>query len=440
MTEEKTAEKKIVAHVSEAKKKELEDIKKHIKEYPIMGIANMENLPALQLQRIKQQLKDKIVIKMTKKRLIKLAFDQLKDEKKNLEQLKEKLEGMPALIFTKENPFKLYKLLDKNKSLAKAKPGQIAPKDLVVSAGPTSFMPGPIIGELGAARIKAGVEEGKVVIKEDSVVAKKGEPIDAKVADILARLGVEPMEVGLNLLLTYENGEILTQEILGVSEEEYIEKIKQASLAAINLAVNSSYMTKETVEILIKKAFTESKAIVEKADISTSEGVGAELAKAEQQASKLKEQLPEEKVEEKAEVKEEPKEEAQVEEKKEEKPIEEKPKEEPKVEEPKFEEEKEIPKTELEKEMEQEPKPEEVERDEEEKVFVETKEEVKEGDMEKAKQVLDKLTDEKIKTEKKVFKTEKKEERPKKGVEDMSKLINELKDKKFKEDMEKKKK
>ncbi|MBI2112759.1 50S ribosomal protein L10, partial [Candidatus Woesearchaeota archaeon] len=37
-------------------------------------------------------------------------------------------------------------MLEKNKSNAPAKPGQVAPKDITVKAGATSFAPGPIIG------------------------------------------------------------------------------------------------------------------------------------------------------------------------------------------------------------------------------------------------------------------------------------------------------
>ena len=47
----------------------------------------------------------------------------------------------------------------------------------MIPAGPTPFAPGPIIGELGMLKIKAGIEAGKVVIKEDAHVAKKGDVI-----------------------------------------------------------------------------------------------------------------------------------------------------------------------------------------------------------------------------------------------------------------------
>ena len=74
----------------------------------------MENLPAKQLQHMKQNLRDRLVIKMAKTKLITLAIDQCK--KPNIQELKKHLKGMPALLFTKDDPFLLYSTLKKSKS------------------------------------------------------------------------------------------------------------------------------------------------------------------------------------------------------------------------------------------------------------------------------------------------------------------------------------
>ena len=73
------------------------------------------------------------------------------------------LKGMPALIFTKENPFSLFKTLKKSKTNAPAKANQTAPFDLIVPKGPTSFAPGPVIGELAILGIKSGVEINEII-------------------------------------------------------------------------------------------------------------------------------------------------------------------------------------------------------------------------------------------------------------------------------------
>src|SRR3989344_7504682 len=195
-------------HVAQYKKETVKRLVTLMNEYPIVAALNMENMPAKQLQIMKAQLRGKAEIIMTKKRLIRVVIEKVKDSKKGIEQLEPNLKGMPALLFTKENPFKIYMFISKNKSPAPAKSGQEAPKDIIVPAGPTPFAPGPFIGELGALKIKTGVEGGKVVIKQDSIIVKKGEKVSQKASEVLSRLGIQPMEVGLDLVAVYENGEI----------------------------------------------------------------------------------------------------------------------------------------------------------------------------------------------------------------------------------------
>ena len=251
----------IQAHVAEYKKKIVGNLVNLISKNPIVGVVNMENLPAPQLQKMRAQLRGKFYITMTKRRLIKLAFEKSKSKTKGIEELESHLGGMPALIFTKENPFKLSKTLQKSKSPAPAKAGQTAPRDIVVNKGATPFAPGPIIGELAVAGIKSGVEGGKVAIKEDTVVVKAGEKIKPKVAEILTRLGVEPMEVGLDLVAVLENGLIYKRDILSIDESEYINRLSNASRWAFNLANFVSYPTKETIKLLIGKAFNDAKSL-----------------------------------------------------------------------------------------------------------------------------------------------------------------------------------
>jgi len=250
-----------MAHVSEFKKKVVEDITKLSREYPIIGVVNMESLPAPQLQAMRSELRGKVELFMTKKRLMKIALEKIKNDKKGIEELENYLQGMPALIFTKDSPFKLSKTLKKSKAEAPAKAGQIAPKDIVVPAGPTPFAPGPVISELSSAGLPVGVEGGKVVVKEDTVVAKAGEKIEAKVAEILTRLDIKPMEVGLGLVVAYEDGIVYKKDVLDIDDQEYLDNVHLAASQAFNLAFNAAYVTNDNAPLLIGKAFNDAKAL-----------------------------------------------------------------------------------------------------------------------------------------------------------------------------------
>ena len=115
------------AHASDAKKKEVKEIVKLLKEYPIVGLINIEVLPSAQMQKMKKQLREMMVVRMSKANFIKIAFEQVKEEHKNIEELEKKMTGMPAVIFTRENPFKICTAMNKSKSNVPIKPGQKAP-------------------------------------------------------------------------------------------------------------------------------------------------------------------------------------------------------------------------------------------------------------------------------------------------------------------------
>jgi large subunit ribosomal protein L10 len=280
------------AKVSEEKKNVVKEFVKLAKEYSIIGAVNMENLPTKQLQNMRAQLRKNVVLKMSKRRLMKVALEQAAKEKPGLEKLIPYMKGMPALLFTNENPFALYKTLQKNKSNAPIKGGQKAPNDIIVTAGPTGFAPGPIIGQLGQSGIAAGIDAGKVVIKKDSKVAKEGDTIKPELAAILARLNINPMEIGLELVATYEKGDIYTKDILAIDEKVYLDKIATAHRWAINLAMEMALPNKTTTPMLITKAFNDAKALAVAQNIYADAVMPSLLAKAHNQMLSLKSMVP----------------------------------------------------------------------------------------------------------------------------------------------------
>lgn len=278
----------IKTHVAQYKKEDVKQILDLFKKYPIVSIINLQNLPSSQYQQMRRQLRGKVAIFMTKKRIMNIAIEQLKNDIKGLDIIKPYLKGIPALLFTKENPFLLYKTIKKNKSPSAAKPGQLSPRDIVVPAGPTPFAPGPVIGELSQLGIKAGVQEGKIVVKEDKVVIKEGDAFSAPLASMLARLGILPMEIGLDLVCTFENGILYTKNVLDIDEKVFMQKLTNAIQHATNLAVESTYVSKGTIKLLLQKAFRNAKGLAVSQGILAKGAVEDVLAKAHRQMTALK--------------------------------------------------------------------------------------------------------------------------------------------------------
>ena len=271
------------------KLKEVEQTAKVLTEYPTIAVVNMENLPTRQLQIIRANLKGRAVIKLTKKRLMQRALEGCANKK--AKELVSYMQGVPALLLSNLDAFELFKILKDSQTAAPAKVGQVAPADILVPAGPTPFAPGPIIAELSAAGIKAAIEEGKVVIKQDSLVVKKGEPVPAVAASILTRLGIESMRVGLNLVVALDGSDIFTKEILDIDPAEYVQKLQSAHSNAFKLAIAQCIVTAESVGYLIRQACTQADHLALSQSIPTANTAKALVVRAHTQAQILEKKV-----------------------------------------------------------------------------------------------------------------------------------------------------
>ena len=271
-------------HLPAWKKDEVADIKKNAKEYKLIGLVDMYGIPAQQVQQIRRNLRGKAVIKVTRNTLIKHAFEELGGDIKNLSKY---ISGHSAIIFTNDNPFKLFKQLEKTKTKMAAKPGEKAPEDIVVAGGPTSFKPGPIVGELQQAGIPAAIEGGKVKIRETKTVVKKGGVINAKLAAILVKLDVKPMDVGVALQAAFHDGSIYEPAVLAVDETVILGQIALASRQATALSVEAAYPTKDTAAAVLTKAVRDARAVAIDAAVYEKDVVDAIIGKAYREGQAL---------------------------------------------------------------------------------------------------------------------------------------------------------
>lgn len=271
------------------KKENVSKLKELAKQYPIIGVINLESLPCAQLQQMRSKLRGKVELFMTRKTLLERGLKETKLP--GIEELNKKMKGVPALIFTKENPFSIYKTIKQNKSPAPAKPGQTSPRDIIIPAGPTPFAPGPIISEFAAVGIIAGVEGGKVAIKKESTIVKEDEVINEKIAGILSKLNILPMEIGLDLVAVYEKGTIYDRKVLDIDEEQFMKDLIQSAKHALNLSVEAGIFTKETTQLMIEKASRQALSLADEAGIITKETFPKIIAKAEAEASAIEKQI-----------------------------------------------------------------------------------------------------------------------------------------------------
>ncbi|WP_010479896.1 50S ribosomal protein L10 [Thermococcus zilligii] len=290
-----------MAHVAEWKRKEVEELTRIIKSYPVIALVDVAGVPAYPLSKMRDKFRGKAIIRVSRNTLIGIAIKRAAQElgKPELAKLADYIQGGAAILATDINPFKLYKLLEESKIPAPAKPGAVVTKDVVIPGGPTPIAPGPLVGEMQALGIPARIEKGKVTIQNDYPVLKAGGVITEQLARILNALGIEPLEVGLNLLAVYEDGIVYTPGVLAIDPSEYINMLQQAYVHAFNLSVNTAYPTKQTIEAIIQKAFLGAKNVAVEAGYVTKETVEDIFGRALRAALLIAQNLPGELLDEK---------------------------------------------------------------------------------------------------------------------------------------------
>jgi len=269
-----------MAHVAEWKHGEVKDLTDLLSQNKVIGIVEIGGIPAPQMQKMRSNLHGTATIRSAKNNLIFRALDETESQVKGISQLKELITGQTAIIATDMSPFKLFAQVKSTRTMAPAKGGETAAHDISVKAGDTPFKPGPIVGELQKAGIPAAIQEGKVVIKTDKVIVPEGEKIPADVAQMLTRLEIFPVEIGMNLHSVFEDGSIFKTDVLDIDIDEIMGKMKTASINAFNLAIETGWITNLTVQPLLAKAHNDALTLAIEQGILTKETIKNILSKA----------------------------------------------------------------------------------------------------------------------------------------------------------------
>ncbi|MEM3626469.1 MAG: 50S ribosomal protein L10 [Candidatus Bathyarchaeia archaeon] len=270
---------------------EVEEIVKLINRFRVIGVASLHKVRATQLQELKKKMADKVYMRVIKNTLMAKAIWKCK-EKPQLEKLLDHLEGSNIYLFTDLNPFKLALILEKGKVKTTAKAGDVAAFDVVVPAGNTGQPPGPIISQLNAVGLPTRIEAGSVWISKDTLVVRRGEVISERLASVLSKLGIKPVEAGLTMKMVYDEGLIITQDELRINVEETKQAMEKACSDAFALSLYIAYPTRENAMILLQIAHQEAYALSLNAAIPTRETLIDLIKKAYLEMLNLKSRLP----------------------------------------------------------------------------------------------------------------------------------------------------
>ena len=235
-----------------------------------LAVIDIHGVPAGAMLGMREDLRSNMNIQVAKKRLMKIAWENAGHDFADLEELYASA-VQPALVQTDMNSFKVYSELKKTEAGRAAKPGDIAPHDIIVEKMDTGMPPGPIVGELNSVGIPAKIMGGSVQIQKQTTVLKEGEVFEDDLGMMLSKIGINPIVTGLRLCGTIEDGVRFEPKTLDLDYEKFESDLISFGAGAFNLACNIRWFTNDTTPTLLAKASSEALAVALEAAIVTTD-------------------------------------------------------------------------------------------------------------------------------------------------------------------------
>jgi large subunit ribosomal protein L10 len=229
------------------------------KKYSVTALVRMEKVRASQLLPLRKKLKGEVEIISIKDKIAQKAFEKL--DISGIKKLKENLTGQCLFMFTNMSPFKLNVLLGKNKIMLAARGGDVASMDVVVPPKNTGIAPGPMLTEFKENKIPTKIDQGTIWILKETTPIKKGEVISTKLAALLGKLDIKPIEAGIVLNSALSEGVLFTENELVVDVDLFRKQISEAHQNAVSLSIEAAYITNENIEQILAKASQSARSV-----------------------------------------------------------------------------------------------------------------------------------------------------------------------------------
>jgi large subunit ribosomal protein L10 len=235
----------------EQKIKFVNERKKLLKNYKVVGIVQLNGIPDRLLQSTKNQLREGTRFIIGRKTLLKRILEG--DERTKV--LVDQLTGTSAIVMSNDDPFELYKKFKSNSLRLAAKPGQISPEEVSVKAGETNIQPGQTVTDLKTAGIDVQIQKGKVVIAKDKVVVKSGEAVGAKIAKALHVLDILPFKAVIEPSILLSDGMIFRRNVLEIDTEMTTRNMTLCFRNALALCVKAKIINAYTINNMLSEAY-----------------------------------------------------------------------------------------------------------------------------------------------------------------------------------------
>ena len=252
------------------------------KQYQTVALIQMSKVRSSQILPLRKTFKDEVLFFSIKDKVAKISLKSL--EIPGIKEIADELKGQCMLLFTNMSPFKLNVLLAKNKVMMAARGGDIASIDVIVPAKNTGIAPGPMLTEFKEAGIPTKIDQGTIWISKDTTPVKKGDAINEKLASILGKLDIKPVEAGISLYTALEEGLKYAQDEMIIDIEKIRNEFSQAHQEAVSLSIEAAYITSDNISQILSKAAQYARSLSVESGFMTDETKEQILQKADAQA------------------------------------------------------------------------------------------------------------------------------------------------------------
>jgi len=210
----------------------------YLDEYPKCFIVGADNVGSKQMQQIRIQLRGTAAVLMGKNTMMRKAIKGHVENNPALEKLLPYIRGNVGFVFTSADLTEVREKLLENKVQAPAKPGAMAPKDVIIPAQNTGLGPEKT-SFFQALAIPTKISKGSIEMINDVHILKEGERVGASEATLLNMLNISPFSYGLVVQQVYDSGTIFEPKILDIKPEDLRERFLAGvrNVAAVSLQI-----------------------------------------------------------------------------------------------------------------------------------------------------------------------------------------------------------
>lgn len=198
-----------------------------------------------------------------KNTMMKKAINDLNENKEDVkgfvknemyEKIITQLRGSISIVFADCELTEITKILDSQVREAPARVGSLAPKDVIIKAGPTGLDPRQT-GFFGNLGIATKIVKAQIEILNDVKIITQDDKITPGQSALLDKLKIRPFEYKMTVRRVMLDGQLFDPAVLTITPDDILQKFAAGIANVTALSLSSGYVVPSATPHLIMNAF-----------------------------------------------------------------------------------------------------------------------------------------------------------------------------------------